>query len=155
MLSAGSEIMQAPQQTRRRWESRTNKPVLARLQDKGQDLVKAWPLWLCLALALAVRLFLAIRHNPVIEGDEALTGIQAENILHGQWPIYYYGQPYMGSLEAYIIALFFAIAGPSVLVLRIAMSCTSLLLVWLTWRFGEALASEAGLRAGPRRLFLT
>jgi hypothetical protein len=154
MLSAGSEIMQAPQQTRRRWESRTNKPVLARLQDKGQDLVKAWPLWLCLALALAVRLFLAIRHNPVIEGDEALTGIQAENILHGEWPIYYYGQPYMGSLEAYIIALFFAIAGPSVLVLRIAMSCTSLLLVWLTWRFGEALACEAGLRAGPRRLFL-
>ncbi|MBX5449596.1 MAG: hypothetical protein IRZ24_05965, partial [Thermogemmatispora sp.] len=106
-------------------------------------------------LALAVRLFLAIRHNPVIEGDEALTGIQAENILDGQWPIYYYGQPYMGSLEAYIIALFFAVAGPSVLVLRIAMSCTSLLLVWLTWHFGEALASEAGLRAGPRRLFLT
>ncbi|WP_146747267.1 hypothetical protein [Thermogemmatispora tikiterensis] len=151
MLSAGSEIAPAPQQT---WSRSPGQQTLTRLQEKGRSLARNWPLWLCLALALAVRLFLAIRHNPVIEGDEALTGIQAENILRGEWPIYYYGQAYMGSLEAYILALFFAVAGPSVLVLRIAMSCTSLLLVWLTWRCGEALACEAGLRAGPRRLFL-
>nr|BBH93163.1 hypothetical protein KTA_13620 [Thermogemmatispora argillosa] len=152
MLSGGTQASQMPQQLQSRGSSQR---LLILFRTTSQSLAASWPLWLCLALALAVRLFLAIRHNPVIEGDEALTGIQAENILRGEWPIYYYGQPYMGSLEAYIIALFFAIAGPSVLVLRIAMTCTSLLLVWLTWGCGEALADEAGLRAGPRRLFVT
>jgi hypothetical protein len=112
------------------------------------------PLTLCLLVAIAVRIFLAIHTNPVIEGDEAVTGIQAENILRGQHPIYYYGQAYMGSLEAYIIALFFAIAGSSVFVLRVAMTATSLVLVWLTWSFGNALADEAHLTVQARRLFV-
>ncbi len=112
------------------------------------------PLLLCLLVAVLVRIFLAIHTNPVIAGDEAVTGMQAENILRGQHPVYYYGQSYMGSLEAYIIALFFAIAGPSVLVLRVAMTAISLVLVWLTWSFGNALADEARLTARARTLFV-
>src|ERR1700730_4676370 len=67
------------------------------------------PLWICLLIGIAVRLFLILHADPTLAGDEAMTGIQAENILHGLRPIYYYNQPYMGSLEAYILALFFAI----------------------------------------------
>lgn len=74
----------------------------------------AWllsPLWLCLLVALAVRIWLAMRTHGTLDGDEALLGIQAEHILQGERPIYFYGIPYFGSLEAYLVALLFAIFG--------------------------------------------
>jgi hypothetical protein len=111
------------------------------------------PLWICLIVGLLVRLYLVVHTQGVIAGDEAVTGIQAEHILHGEWPVYYYGQPYMGSLEAYLLALVFAIVGPSVLALRITMSCISLTLVVLTWRFATALADAANLSTPAKRWF--
>jgi hypothetical protein len=112
------------------------------------------PFWLCLLLGILVRLFLVLHTLPSLAGDEATTGLQAENILRGQLAIYYYRQPYMGSLEAYILALFFAVAGPSVLTLRIGMLCTSLTLVCLTWCFGSALADQARLTGGRKTTFV-
>src|SRR5258708_28562640 len=92
------------------------------------------PLWLCLLLALLIRAWLVVHTQGVIAGDEAMVGLQAENILRGQHPVYYYGQPYIGSLEAYFAALLFAIAGPSVWTLRAVSILLSVLLVALTWR---------------------
>ncbi len=76
------------------------------------------PLWLCLLAALIIRVWLAVRTHGTLDGDEALLGIQAEHILQGERPIYFYGIPYFGSLEAYVAALIFAIFGPSVAALR-------------------------------------
>src|SRR5215472_7476052 len=76
------------------------------------------PLWLCLLLAFVLRMWLVIRTHGIVDGDEALVGIQAEHILRGELPMYFYGQPYMGSLEAYFAALIFAIFGPSAWALR-------------------------------------
>jgi len=87
-----------------------------------------------------VRIWLVIHTHGVIEGDEALVGIQAQHILQGERPIYFYAQPYMGSLEAYFIALLFAVAGSSVWTLRAEPILLSLLLVWLTWCVAGALA---------------
>ena len=76
------------------------------------------PLWMCLLLAVTVRIWLIIHTHGVIAGDEAMVGIQAEHILRGEHPLYYYSQPYMGSLEAYFLAITFAIADrPSILLL--------------------------------------
>src|SRR5579872_1279301 len=76
------------------------------------------PLALALLLSLAARLFLVARTHAMIDGDEALVGIQAERILHGQYPVYFYSQPYMGSLEAYFAAALFRVFGPSAWALR-------------------------------------
>ena len=92
------------------------------------------PLWVCLLIALLLRTWLVIHTHSVIDGDEALVGIQAERILHGEVPLYFYGQAYMGSLEAYLVALLFAIAGPSVWALRAEPILLSLVVVWLTWK---------------------
>jgi hypothetical protein len=132
------------------------------LQQTNHELVArpAWlrvlrsPLLFCLLIGIAVRIFLIVHSSPTIPGDEAMTGIQAENILRGLRPIYYYDQPYMGSLEAYILAVFFAIAGPSVTVLRVAMMCVSLLMIVLTWFLGSALADQAHLKGSIKRLFV-
>ncbi len=102
-------------------------------------------LWLCLLLALAVRVMLIIHTRGVIDGDEALVGIQAQHIVRGERPIYFYGIPYFGSLEAYLVALVFVVAGSSVWTLRAEPTLLSLVIVWLTWRLAAALADFAHL----------
>ena len=111
-------------------------------------------LCLCLLLALVVRVVLIIHTHGVIDGDEALVGIQAQHILRGEYPFYFYGIPYFGSLEAYLVALVFAVAGSSVWALRAEPTLLSLVIVWLTWRLGTALADFAHLSLSARRQFM-
>src|SRR6266849_8735833 len=113
------------------------------------------PLWICLLLAFILRMWLVIRTHGLVDGDEALVGIQAEHILRGELPIYFYGQPYMGSLEAYLAALVFAIFVPSAWTLRGEPILLSLVLVWLTWKLAAALADAAQLPPYAKRTFVT
>src|SRR5579863_7863963 len=114
------------------------------------------PLWACLLIALVLRIWLIVRTHGVIDGDEALVGIQAEHILRGErpFPLYFYGQAYMGSLEAYLTAILFKIAGPSVWTLRAEPTLLSLVVVWLTGKMAQALADVAQLPARATQLFL-
>ncbi len=110
---------------------------LSGLITRLEDWAAAHPTpWVVLAIALAVgaRLALVIRTGGMIDGDEALVGIQAEHILHGEHPVYFYGQPYMGSLESYLAAAVIRVLGPSGVALRMVPVALSLALVWLTWR---------------------
>src|SRR2546428_1167216 len=113
------------------------------------------PLWLCLLLALLIRVWLIYHTHGVIDGDEAMVGIQAEHILRGEHPVYFYGQAYMGSLEAYVMAVLFALAGPSVWMLRAEPTLLSLLVVYLTWQLAGTLAQTAQLPSLARQLFQT
>ncbi len=113
------------------------------------------PLLFCLAAALIVRVWLVIHTQGFINGDEALVGIQAEHILHGEFPIYFYSQPYMGSLEAYVMALIFAIVGPSTWAMRAEPILLSLVAVWLTWKLAAELADTAQLSRHAKRWFMT
>ena len=113
------------------------------------------PLWICLLLAVIIRVWLVARTHGVIDGDEVLIGIQAEHILRGELPIYFYGQPYMGSLEAYLVAILIAIAGPSAWTLRGEPILLSLVLVWLTWKLAAALADATQLPPYAKRTFMT
>jgi hypothetical protein len=113
------------------------------------------PLWLCLLFALLVRVWLVIHTNGFIDGDEALVGIQAQHILHGELPIYFYNQPYMGSLEAYLVALLFAIFGSSVWTLRAEPILLSLVVVYLTWRLAALLADYTHVSQPAKRWFMT
>ncbi len=91
---------------------------------------------LALLLAVAVRVFLIVRAPGVLDGDEALVGLQAQSIATGAahpLPVFFYGQYYMGSLEAYLCAAVFRLIGPSVPALRLAPLLCALLLVLLTY----------------------
>ena len=111
------------------------------------------PFMACLLLAVIVRVWLIVHTNGVIAGDEAMVGLQAEHILHGEHPIYYYGQPYMGSLQMYLIAGIILLTGPSVWAIRIEPLIISLILVYLTWCFSVALADGAHLSNRVKTLF--
>ncbi len=112
------------------------------------------PLWLCLLLALIVRAWLVFHTHGVIDGDEAMVGIQAQHILRGELPVYFISQAYMGSFEAYLMALLFAITGSTVWTLRAEPILLSLLLVWLTWKLAAILADAAKLPPYAKRRFM-
>ncbi|HEY7850514.1 MAG TPA: hypothetical protein VIC27_10650, partial [Ktedonobacterales bacterium] len=94
---------------------------------------------LAILLSLAARITLLIRTHAMIDGDEALVGIQAQRILQGARPVYFYGQAYMGNLETYLVAGVFALFGSSAWALRAVPIALSILLVYLTWRLARAL----------------
>jgi len=123
--------------------------------------LKSWyeweylPLLVSLVVTLLLRAWLITHAGGVLDGDEATVGVQAEHILHGERPVYFYGQANMGSLEAYLIALLFAIFGPSVWALRAEPALLSLIIVWATWRFATILAEGARLKPHALRYFRT
>ena len=125
-------------------------------QSQRKRWVACWrsPLWLCLLLTIAVRVVLIIHTHGMIDGDEALVGIQAQHILRGERPIYFYGIPYFGSLEAYLVALVFVVTGSSVWTLRAEPTLLSLVVVWLTWRLAAALSDFAHLPLMSKRQFM-
>jgi len=59
--------------------------------------------------------------SPVVpfNSDEAVVALMARHILQGERPIFFYGQAYMGSLDAFLVALGFLLFGEHVLVIRL------------------------------------
>src|SRR5690348_10356261 len=81
----------------------------------------AWALALILA-GTAVRLAIVLLGYPADDSDEATMGLMALHIVtRGEHPIFFYGQNYMGALEAYLGAAFFRLFGVSVLSLRLSV----------------------------------
>ncbi|HET8912328.1 MAG TPA: hypothetical protein VFN23_12730, partial [Ktedonobacteraceae bacterium] len=78
---------------------------------------------LCIiALAFVVRLILIAHGWPNTTSEEGTFGLEAMHIAYrGEFPIFMYGQHYMGTLEAYFGALFFHIFGTSLFSLRLGM----------------------------------
>ncbi len=89
---------------------------------------------LFVAVALKVVL-LSIDAFP-FNSDEAIVGLMARHILLGERPIFFYGQAYMGSLDAILVALGFAVFGQSVLVIRGLQVLLFAGTVWTTMQLG-------------------
>lgn len=138
--------------------SGTTRQLGRRLASEGSLALSGWqrsPLWLCLLVALAARLWLIYQGRGLVSGDEALVGIAALRVLKGEHPIYIYGQPAMGGLTVYLLAPFLAIFGATVWALRAGSVLLSLVLVCQTWLLARALAENARLEPRARRRFQT
>src|SRR3974390_3530449 len=57
-----------------------------------------------LAGCIAIRSVALVSTIGRLDGDEAVTGIMAREILHGQWFVYLAGENYMGALAQYLQA---------------------------------------------------
>ncbi|WP_213452990.1 hypothetical protein [Rhizomonospora bruguierae] len=72
------------------------------------------------ALGIAFRLALVLTGAPPTNSDEATIGLMAVHIAErGAHPVFFYGQHYMGAVEAYLAAPLFAVLTPSVALLRL------------------------------------
>ncbi|MCI4066413.1 hypothetical protein MRQ36_29200 [Micromonospora sp. R77] len=88
---------------------------------------------------LGYRLVMLLLDVPPSNSDEATMGLAALHISEGRhWPAFFYGQHYMGTLEAYLAAPIVAWLGPSVLALRLPLLLlytAFLALLWLLTRW--------------------
>ncbi|MEV0006105.1 DUF423 domain-containing protein [Micromonospora sp. NPDC050980] len=89
------------------------------------------------------RLALLFADAPPSNSDEATMGLAALHIARGDdFPVWFYGQAYMGTLEAYLAAPLVALAGPSVLVLRLPTLALYALFLLLSWRLTRRLGGD-------------
>ena len=101
---------------------------------------------LLLALAGIYRLALLARGWPALDSDEAVIGLMARHILHGERPTFFWGQNYMGPFEAYFAALLFALFGSSSFVLGLsALLLTLGFLATVYWLGRAAYGPTVGL----------
>jgi hypothetical protein len=101
-------------------------------------------------LLLVVRLRLAL--TPLLSEtyyDEAVTGLMSLAILRGEPQVFYWGQPYLGAVDAYLAALAFRLTSPGTLALRLAVVATAVLWAWAGWSLARRAAGDgAGFFAG-------
>lgn len=71
--------------------------------------------------SIVLRLIIVYSKYHTINSDNGILGLMAKHILKGEFPIFFYGQPYMGSIEAFTIAFFFLFFGISVNTMCLAM----------------------------------
>ncbi|NPA06694.1 MAG: hypothetical protein GXO54_04735 [Chloroflexi bacterium] len=101
-------------------------------------------------VSLALKGVLIATDQFPLHGDEAVVLLMARHILQGERPIYFYGQAYMGSLDAYLIALGFALLGEATWVARLVQgllyaAVVSGTMVWVRRHWGGQAAFLTGL----------
>ena len=104
-----------------------------------------------LVLAGITRAALLATNSVSFHSDEAIVALMARHMLQGDFPIFFYGQAYMGSFNAMSTALGFATLGESVFSLRVVQWVKFLLVVWTgyaaAWHLSKhrVVAGVAGL----------
>ena len=117
-------------------------------RDATRPRAPRWPTPVVLALLVGLagvgyRLTLLLGDTPRTNSDEATMGLAALHIARGEdFPVFFYGQAYMGALEAYLAAPLVALAGPSVLALRLPLLALYALFLLLSWRLTRRLGGD-------------
>ncbi|WP_154944002.1 hypothetical protein [Micromonospora palomenae] len=117
-------------------------------RDAVRPRTPRWPTPVVLALLVGLagvgyRLALLLGDTPRTNSDEATMGLAALHIARGEdFPVFFYGQAYMGALEAYLAAPLLALAGPSVLALRLPLLALYALFLLLSWRLTRRLGGD-------------
>jgi hypothetical protein len=91
---------------------------------------------------IALRVWTYRSASGVPDSDEAVVGLMARHVLHGQFTTFFWGQGYGGSQEALLTAPIFAVFGSSWLALRLVPIALSAVTAILVWRVGLRLMGE-------------
>jgi 4-amino-4-deoxy-L-arabinose transferase-like glycosyltransferase len=82
----------------------------------------AWIIGGVILVAILWRMSFVIWNVMPFDADEAIVGLMAKHILAGERPLFFYGQYYMGSLDAYLVSLGFLLLGQKVWVIRLVQA---------------------------------
>ena len=91
-----------------------------------------------LALKFGVLAFQAVPFNA----DEAIVALMARHILQGGRPLFFYGQAYMGSLDAFLVAVMFKLVGYQIWGIRLVQIVLYALTLVTTGWLGKALTGK-------------
>ena len=99
-----------------------------------------WFLTVAVLLGFLVRFAFLVATDFVIDSDEAIVGLMARHFLEGRpWSIFYYGQPYMGSLEPTLTSAVFYFTGATSAALKSVPLIFSLWLILAVYALGVRL----------------
>ncbi|MBN1146715.1 MAG: hypothetical protein JXA78_05630 [Anaerolineales bacterium] len=108
--------------------------------EKRSDIDLKWLAFALLALlaAMGLKAWLVAAGWVPFNSDEAVVALMARHILAGARPVFFYGQAYMGSLDAFLVAGAFATFGQQVWAIRLVQSCLYLGVLLTTAWLGKA-----------------
>jgi 4-amino-4-deoxy-L-arabinose transferase-like glycosyltransferase len=94
---------------------------------------------ICLILitAAAWKLLFVFQDIIPFNADEAVVALMARHIGQGARPVFFYGQAYMGSLDAFLVALGFRLLGEQVWVIRLVQMLLYLGTIYTTYWIGR------------------
>jgi hypothetical protein len=95
------------------------------------------------ALGVAFRVYAYRSVLGIPNSDEAVMGLMARHVLHGQFTTFIWGEAYGGPQEILFAVPGFAIAGSSYFALRLAPLMLFVLSMFLTWRIGLRLLGRS------------
>src|SRR5258706_3024608 len=134
--------------------------VAADIRPRARSASRALRLPAVLLLGAALRLGLLAAGVLPFNADEAVVGLMARHILQGERPVFFYGQAYLGSLDAWLVAGSFLLLGQSVWAIRLVQFglylgtiATTYLLGWRIYRSQWVAGAAALLLAIPPVLF--
>ncbi|HJW84126.1 MAG TPA: hypothetical protein VJ754_07465, partial [Anaerolineae bacterium] len=88
--------------------------------EPTESITRRWlPIGAIVAVMIGVRLVLLAADVVPFNSDEAVVGLMARHILQGERPAFFYGQAYLGSSDAWLVAIAFSIFGQAVWVIRV------------------------------------
>jgi 4-amino-4-deoxy-L-arabinose transferase-like glycosyltransferase len=102
-----------------------------------------WVVGAAVLLMLALKAALLIGERVPFNSDEAVVALMARHILAGARPVFFYGQAYMGSLDAWLTAGGFAIFGQQVWVIRLVQALLYAGVLLTTARLGREIFHSA------------
>jgi hypothetical protein len=80
--------------------------------------------------------------TPPMDSDQAVTGLMARHILGGEFPFFFYGQDYCGSIEAYLASIIFLFLGASRFTLDLTICLESLFLILFIYYLARQIFDE-------------
>ncbi|GHO68577.1 hypothetical protein KSC_074690 [Ktedonobacter sp. SOSP1-52] len=94
-------------------------------------------------VAIVLRIALISLNWPTTNSDESVIDLMALHIaFRGEHPIFYYGQSYLGSLEAHLASPFVLLLGPSVFTVRLLLITLFALFLILLYNLTSKLYSR-------------
>ena len=108
-----------------------------------------------LLLGVAARVARAWAGRASLDVDQSVVGLMARHMAQGtDFPLFFYGQSYMGSLEPSASALMFRLFGESGFTLGLGPVLFGCIALWALWRWGrDAAGPWGGLLAALGGLF--
>ena len=88
------------------------------------------------AAGLALRVWAVLLPQGALDADEAVVGLQAHAIVHGTLPVFFPGQGYGGTQEAFLAAPLVALFGLHTWTIRIVVVALWAIAALLVWRIG-------------------
>lgn len=98
-----------------------------------------------LGLGILARIARAYAGRVSVDMDQSVVGLMARHMANGtDFPLFFYGQSYMGSLEPSASALMFKLFGESGFALGLGPVLFACIALWALWRWGRDAAGPWG-----------